>query len=474
MKKKITFVSGNFNILHPGHLRLLKFAKSITGYLIVAVTSNKTAGQAAKIDEKLRVENIRSCSYVDKVVLINKSLKKTLEKFRPSIVVKGKEYENINNEELDIIKKFNGKLIFSSGEVTFTSQDLIEKEIQINKSLNFPKNYLLNHKINLKDLKKILNKFKKLNVAIIGDLIIDHYLFCQPLGMSQEDNSLVVKESSEKSFIGGAGIVALHAAGMGAKIDFFTVAGNDEGYKFAKKKLNLKNLKPYIFRDRQRPTTIKKRYKYDDKTMFRSSKLYQNSISRELENKFMKLFLKKIKNYDLIVFSDFNYGFVTQNIVDRVTDLAKKNKILIVADSQSSSQDGNICRFKKMNLITPTEREARLACRNNEDGLIVLADKLREECMAENIIIKLGQLGLIIDIINKRNGIKETDKIGVLNNYPKDVVGAGDSLLILSALSLAAGADPWESTLLGSIASGVQVGKSGNTPLSSKDIAAHL
>ena len=127
-----------------------------------------------------------------------------------------------------------------------------------------------------------------------------------------------------------------------------------------------------------------------------------------------------------------------------------------------------------MNLITPTEREARLACRNNEDGLIVLADKLREECLAENIIIKLGQLGLIIDVVNKKNGIKETDKIGVLNNYPKDVVGAGDSLLILSALSLAAGADPWESTLLGSIASGVQVGKSGNTPLTSKDIAAHL
>ena len=68
MKKKITFVSGNFNILHPGHLRLLKFAKSITGYLIVAVTSNKIAGQSAKIDEKLRDENIRSCSYVDKVV----------------------------------------------------------------------------------------------------------------------------------------------------------------------------------------------------------------------------------------------------------------------------------------------------------------------------------------------------------------------------------------------------------------------
>ena len=56
---------------------------------------------------------------------------------------------------------------------------------------------------------------------MVGDLIIDNYIFCQPIGMSQEDNSLVVKESNETKFIGGAGIVALHAEGLGAKVDFF-------------------------------------------------------------------------------------------------------------------------------------------------------------------------------------------------------------------------------------------------------------
>ena len=127
------------------------------------------------------------------MVLIKKSLKEVLTKYKPSFVVKGKEYEDHYNEELEIIKKFNGKLLFSSGDVTFTSKDLIEKEIEINKKFSFPKNYISNHNIQFKNLKAIISKFNKLNIAIIGDLIIDHYVYCQPIGMSQEDNSIVVK-----------------------------------------------------------------------------------------------------------------------------------------------------------------------------------------------------------------------------------------------------------------------------------------
>ena len=74
MKKKISFISGNFNILHPGHLRLLGFAKSISDKLIVGVNSNKIAGINASVDEKLRLETVKSCSYVDEAILIKKSL----------------------------------------------------------------------------------------------------------------------------------------------------------------------------------------------------------------------------------------------------------------------------------------------------------------------------------------------------------------------------------------------------------------
>ena len=74
---------------------------------------------------------------------------------------------------------------------------------------------------------------------------------------------------------------------------------------------------------------------------------------------FFQKLKKIIKKLDLIIFSDFNYGFLPQKLVERVIKLAKENKTYLVADSQSSSQIGDIARFKNVNLITPTEHEAK-------------------------------------------------------------------------------------------------------------------
>ena len=92
-----------------------------------------------------------------------------------------------------------------------------------------------------------------------------------------------------------------------------------------------------------------------------------------------------------------------------------------------------------MDLITPTEREARSATRNYEDGLIVLAERLREESLAKNSIIKLGPEGLLMHTTDKSNQEFTTDKIAALNSVPKDIIGAGDSMLISSAMTIAIG-----------------------------------
>ena len=113
--------------------------------------------------------------------------------------------------------------------------------------------------------------------------------------------------------------------------------------------------------------------------------------------------------------------------------MAKSKGILLAADSQSSSQLGDIGRFKGMDLLTPTEHEARLALRNREDGLVVLAERLRNQSCAGNVILKMGEEGILIQPgIETKNQM--TDKIGALNTAPQDVAGAGDSLLITSAL----------------------------------------
>ena len=147
---------------------------------------------------------------------------------------------------------------------------------------------------------------------------------------------------------------------------------------------------------------------------------------------------------------------------------------MIAADSQSSSQIGDISRFQCMDLITPTEREARISTRNREDGLVVLAEDLRKQANAQNILLKLGEEGLLIHAGNSIDENWHTDRVGALNSAPKDVAGAGDSLLIASALTLASGGSIWEAACLGSLAAAIQVGRVGNTPVQRDELMREL
>ena len=145
---------------------------------------------------------------------------------------------------------------------------------------------------------------------------------------------------------------------------------------------------------------------------------------------------------------------------------------MMVADSQSSSQIGDVSRFHGMTLLTPTEREARLAVQNFNDGLVVLAEQLRHKAGAHNLLVTLGAEGVLIHA-GTADGFL-TDRLPAMNHTPKDVAGAGDSLLAGAALALAAGADIWQSAYLGALGAACQVGRLGNCPLSPAEIRVEL
>jgi len=477
MKQKLVLVSGNFNVLHPGHLRLFRFAKEHGERLIVAVNGDELAGVDAHIPENLRLEGVISNSLVDEAFIVDKPIHMIIDRLRPDIVVKGKEHESGFNEELEALNKYGGILVFSSGEAIFSSIDLIRKEFQYfdPKTISLPDVYLDRHKIDKRRLSSIIHQFSKLRVAVIGDLIIDEYITCDPLGMSQEDPTIVVTPVDSKRFIGGAGIVAAHASGLGAKVNFFSVTGNDEARNYAVSTLEICNVIPQLLLDESRPTTLKQRFRSKGKSLLRVSYLHETAISQQLQDKLFDEVRGVINQIDLLVFSDFNYGCLPQSLVERISALALENSIFMAADSQSSSQLGDIGRFKGMNLITPTEREARISTRNREAGLVVLAEELRLISNAQNILLKMGQEGLLIHagVTNKQDEWL-TDRVHALNSSPKDVAGAGDSLLITSALALVGGANIWEAACLGSLAAAIQVGRVGNTPLNAKELTEEL
>ena len=476
MSNRTVFVSGNFNVLHPGHLRLLRFARECGERLIVAVCSDRIAGKGAHVPEQLRLESIQSNSWVDEAFLMDEALTDVIGRLRPDIVVKGKEHESCLNPELMVLEQYGGRLLFSSGETVFSSVDLLRKEFFETdiRSIGLPHDYMTRHGIDTARLRSLLQKFASLKVCVVGDLIIDEYITCQPLGMSQEDPTIVVTPVDSTRFVGGAGVVAAHAAGLGAQVQFVSVTGTDASREFAQKELAAAGVKAHLLEDDSRPTTLKQRFRCMGKTLLRVSHLHQGAIASQLQTRLLEHLEEVIQHTDLLVFSDFNYGCLPSAVVDKITLMAKAKGIMLAADSQSSSQMGDIGRFREIDLLTPTEHEARISTRNREDGLVVLAEALRRQSATKNILLKLGEEGLLIHAANGKMDDWVTDRVDALNSAPKDVAGAGDSLLITSALTLASGGNIWEAACLGSLAAAVQVGRVGNTPLHTEELLREL
>ena len=292
--------------------------------------------------------------------------------------------------------------------------------------------------------------------------------------MSQEEPNIVVTPIDSKRYIGGAGIVAAHAAGLGAEVHYFGVSGEDEASLFAEEKLSEYGVEAHLVKDESRPTTLKERYRAQNQSLFRVSHLHHDSIDQSIQKLMLQKIEKIISDCSLLVFSDFNYGCLPQGFVDELINRVGRPDLIMTADSQTSSQTGDISRFRNMKLLTPTEREARIALRNQQDGLVVILEKLREQSQANNIILKLGSEGALL-YLKEQDNLPQVDRISALNSSPRDIMGAGDSMLIGSSLALATPAiNPWAAALLGSIFAAHQVSQVGNIPLNLNEVLREL
>lgn len=476
---KTVFVSGRFNILHPGHVRLLRAAKEYGSRLVVGVQSDRLAGSAAHLSEALRLEGVRSSIFVSDAFIFDEDVTAVIERLQPDVVVKGKEHEASVNPELNVLERYGGRLFFTSGESTFSSLDLLRKEFQSHQpgAITIPIDYLARHAIDRSKLRSLITGFSNLKVCVVGDLIIDEYVTCEPLGMSQEDPTIVVTPVDISRFLGGAGIVAAHAAGLGASVEFMSLTGNDDLRVYALEEFAKLGVRAHLACDDTRPTTLKKRYRSKGKTLLRVSEIRQEPISSRLQTELLAQIEMVLDDLDLIIFADFNYGALPQPLVDQVISAAKRRGVFVAADSQSSSQIGDVSRYVGVDLITPTEREARISTHNAGDGLVVLAERLRQQSDARHVFITLGEEGLLIHAAPSANGQDMgwlTDRVEAMNVSPKDVAGAGDSLLVASSMSMVCGGTIWEAAVLGSLAASIQVGRVGNTQLVPDDLLREL
>jgi bifunctional ADP-heptose synthase (sugar kinase/adenylyltransferase) len=204
--------------------------------------------------------------------------------------------------------------------------------------------------------------------------------------------------------------------------------------------------------------------------------LRQHDIPHEIADVVLERMRAAVDGADLLMFSDFNYGCLPQFLVDEVISYCRERNIMMVADSQSSSQMSDVSRYKGMLLLTPTEREARLATRDFGSGLVILAEELRRKAEAEHVMLTLGSEGILVQIPDPEAtpGRFATDRLPALNSSPKDVSGAGDSLFACASMALAVGANIWQAAYLGSIAAALQVSRVGNSPLQAQDLITEI
>ena len=470
--RRIAFVSGNFNVVHPGHLRMFKFAKEIADFLVVAV--NCDGGPGVNVPAPVRMEGVHSISMIDHALLLDDLPDGFIRALKPDFVVKGREFETRANPEQAAIDSYGGSLVFSSGEMRFTSVGLLQREYfgKNFSTVNESPEYLRRHAFDHATVKSSLSQFSGMRVFVVGDLIVDDYITCDPLGMSQEDPSIVVTPIETKTFIGGAGIVAAHAHGLGADVHYSTVVGSDDAANFARQSLDEFGVGFDFFVDAARPTTRKQRYRALNKTLLRVNHLRQHPIDAKIQQQMLATVEKHLARTDLILFSCYNYGCLPQKLVESIAERAASRGVMMAADSQASSQMADISRFKGMALITPTEREARLALRDFDSGLAFVSERLQETAVAKNLIISLGSEGMLIRGPKDHN--QHSDRLPAFNTAPKDVAGAGDSLFTTAAMSLCVGRDIWEGAYIGALAAALQVSRVGNSPLRAVDLIAEI
>lgn len=472
--KRLVCVFGNFNILHPGHLRFLKFAAEQGDHLLVGVF-DKESSPGAFLSNDERIEALQSVAVVDDILLVNQNKLDVIAYLQPYAVVKGKEFEKQDNDELSVLLDSNSKLIFGSGETinaNYLHRQTVTSHFVTHSYL--PMAYCSRHNITAQSLLAIVEKFSDLSVAVLGDVIIDEYIDCQPVGMSREDPTLVVSPLSSQRFVGAAGVVAAHAKGLGAHVDFYSVVGDDELADFAEQDLAKSGVNACLIRDASRPTTTKTRYRASNKTLLRVNNYRQHDIYPSIREQLQQQIAPKLADYDLIIFSDFNYGVLCNGFLAQLIADAQSKNVPMVADSQSSSQVGDLAKFNGMMLLTPTEHEARLTLKNTKDGLIQVSEQLGNHLQAKNVFITLGEEGMLMRSYNGKMSWWDTDELPALNRNPSDVAGAGDALLTASSLALAVGADLWSTGLLGALAAAVQVSRVGNVPIQQQEVIASI
>jgi len=472
---RVIMCHGVFDVVHPGHVRHLLYAKSKASILIASLTADRhiSKGQyRPHVPQDLRALNLAAFEMIDYVLVDhNKTPIDNLKTIQPDFFAKGYEYTEgelppKTQEEKDVVESYGGEIIFTPGDIVYSSSALIElapPQISHEKLLTL----MDGDGVSFDDLRDTLDKMPGKKVHVVGDTIVDSYTQCAMIGGQTKTPTMSVLFESKKDYVGGAGIVAKHLKAAGADVVFSTVLGDDDLKDFALRDLNEFGVEVDAVIDDTRPTVNKNAIVAGGYRLLKVDTLDNSSIS----DKVLKRLTGSIESReaDAVVFSDFRHGIFNRRTIPMLSGAIPEG-MFKVGDSQVASRWGNVTEFQGFDLITPNEREARFALADQDSGIRPLATAIYDLAKCQTLIMKLGERGVLTCRSADHENLNSFFVIDSFVDNIVDAVGAGDALLAYATMAMVVSKNDAIATILGSMAAACECEVDGNWPITPHDV----
>ena len=314
-----------------------------------------------------------------------------------------------------------------------------------------------------------IKKFKECRILVVGDLMIDEYLWGEVDRISPEAPVQVVAVKDKELTLGGSGNVVNNLAALGAKVSAVGVIGPGSNGRLLKDKFDDLGVNTDgVITDPDRFTTRKTRIIASSQHVIRIDYETKKDVSEKTLKALITCITKKIGSSDVVLISDYAKGVITPDLLSHIVTKAKQHKKISVVDPKGLEFE----KYSGVTLLTPNKKEAGAAAgieMNSESDLILAAQKIMDSTKIESLLITCGKDGMILFEHDA-----EPFKIHAEARQVFDVSGAGDTVLAVLGLAAASGASFRDAATLANTAAGIVVGKVGTATVSPGELSAAL
>ena len=322
------------------------------------------------------------------------------------------------------------------------------------------------HTLDQSRAEQILSRARTCRIAVLGDVMLDEFIWGEVTRISPEAPVPVVNVQRESTRLGGAANVLANVAALGAAATVVGIVGKDSAADKLRASLRTNNLAQAVdslIIDEKRPTTIKTRIIAHHQMVVRADRELRTHVNGQVEARIIDTVKQVISTADALVISDYDKGVITPRVLSEVLPVAYQ-RIPVLVDPKIRNFDS----YRPATLVTPNHHEALRLTASEEDtdqGLKIAAQKIRERLSCDAVLITRGERGMML-----AEGDRDPIYVETAAREVFDVTGAGDTVIAMLATALAAGASMKEAAVLANHAAGIVVARLGTATASAGEV----